>query len=86
MITQDEVKSESAETGKFLFTTSTCPNCKVAKAMLKGQEIQVIDADAHPDMVRKYGIMQAPTLVITDGEHLQKYVNTSNIQRYVDQQ
>ena len=54
--------------------------------MLQGQEIQIIDAEAHPDMARKYGIMQAPTLVITDGEHMQKYVNTSNIQRYVDQQ
>ena len=84
-ITQDDVKVEPVETEKFLFTTSTCPNCKVAKAMLQGQEIQVIDAEAHPDMARKYGIMQAPTLVITDGEHMQKYVNTSNIQRYVDQ-
>lgn len=83
---QDETKTEPMETGKFLFTTSTCPNCKAAKAMLKGQEIQVIDAEAHPDMARRYGIMQAPTLVITDGEHMQKYVNTSNIQRYVDQQ
>ena len=85
-ITQDDVKVEPVETEKFLFTTSTCPNCKVAKAMLQGQEIQIIDAEAHPDMARKYGIMQAPTLVITDGEHMQKYVNTSNIQRYVDQQ
>ena len=84
-ITQDDVNIEPVETEKFLFTTSTCPNCKVAKAMLQGQEIQVIDAEAHPDMARKYGIMQAPTLVITDGEHMQKYVNTSNIQRYVDQ-
>ena len=84
-ITQDDVNIEPVETEKFLFTTSTCPNCKVAKAMLQGQEIQVIDAEAHPDMACKYGIMQAPTLVITDGEHMQKYVNTSNIQRYVDQ-
>lgn len=85
-VTHDEVTAEPMETAKFLFTTSTCPNCKVAKAMLKGQEIQVIDAEAHPDMARKYGIMQAPTLVITDGEHMQKYVNTSNIQKYIEQQ
>lgn len=31
-------------------------------------------------------IMQAPTLVITDGEHLKKYVNASNIQKYVDEE
>ena len=35
-------------------------------------------------MVKEFGIMQAPTLVITDGEHMTKYVNTSNIKKYVD--
>ena len=37
-------------------------------------------------MARQFGIMQAPTLVITDGEHLKKYVNASNIQKYVDEE
>ncbi len=79
-------ESEMSEAGsKLLFTTSTCPNCRVAKAMLEGEEIQVIDAEAHPDLAQKYGIMQAPTLVITDGDHMQKFVNTSNIQKYVEQ-
>ena len=54
--------------------------------MLEGEEYQVIDADQNPEMVRKFGIMQAPTLVITDGEHLKKYVNASNIQKYVDEE
>lgn len=84
-ITEDDVKIEPTEGVKYLFTTNTCPNCKVAKAMLEGQEFQVIDAEAHPDLAQKYGIMQAPTLVVEDGEHMKKYVNTSNIQKYVDQ-
>ena len=40
----------------------------------------------NPDMARQFGIMQSATLVITDGEHLKKYVNASNIQRYVDEE
>ena len=43
-------------------------------------------AEKNPDMARQFGIMQAPTLVITDGEHLKKYVNASNIQKYVDEE
>lgn len=84
-ITEDDVKIEPAEGTKYLFTTNTCPNCKVAKAMLEGQEFQIIDAEAHPDLAQKYGIMQAPTLVVDDGAHMKKYVNTSNIQKYVEQ-
>lgn len=84
-MTEEEVHVEPVETHKYLFTTSTCPNCRMAKKMLEGEEYEVIDADQNPDMVRKYGIMQAPTLVITDGDHLKKYVNASNIQRYVEQ-
>ena len=68
---------------KYLFTTSTCPNCKAAKAMLADEKVEIIDAEKHPDLARKFGIMQAPTLVVEDGEKLSKYVNTSNIRRYI---
>ena len=50
------------------------------------EELEIIDAEKNPDMARQFGIMQAPTLVITDGEHLKKYVNASNIQKYVDEE
>ena len=85
-ITEDEVKVEPVHGVKYLFTTSTCPNCKIAKEMLKDQEYEVIDAEQNPELVKKYGIRQAPTLIIDDGEHMEKYVNASNIQKYVDQQ
>ena len=85
-MTEDDVKVEPVETHKYLFTTSTCPNCKMAKKMLEGEELEIIDAEENPDMARQFGIRQAPTLVITDGEHLRKYVNASNIQKYVDEE
>lgn len=85
-MTGDDVRVEPLETHKYLFTTSTCPNCRMAKKMLEGEDLEIIDAEKNPDMARQFGIMQAPTLVITDGEHLKKYVNASNIQRYVDEE
>ena len=85
-VTEDDVKVEPVETHKYLFTTSTCPNCRMAKKMLEGEDLEIIDAEKNPDMARQFGIMQAPTLVITDGEHLKKYVNASNIQKYVDEE
>lgn len=84
-MTKDEVKGEKGEGMKYLFTTSTCPNCKIAKEMLKGEEYQLIDAEKNPEMAARYGIMQAPTLVVIRGNEEKKYVNASNIQRYVDE-
>ena len=85
-MTKDDVKIQHPDTVKYLFTTSTCPNCRMAKKMLEGEDLEIIDAEKNPDMARQFGIMQAPTLVITDGEHLKKYVNASNIQKYVDEE
>ena len=84
-MTKDEVKVAKGEAIKYLFTTSTCPNCKIAKEMLKGEEYQLVDAEKNPEMAARYGIMQAPTLVIIRGNEEEKYVNASNIQRYVDE-
>ncbi|NCB93133.1 MAG: ribonucleoside triphosphate reductase [Clostridia bacterium] len=80
----DDVTIEHPNSVKYLFTTSTCPNCKIAKEMLDGEEYQLIDAEKNPELVSKYGIMQAPTLVVIQGEKMKKYVNASNIQKYVD--
>ncbi len=84
-MTDDDVKVEPVESHKYLFTTSTCPNCKMAKKMLEGEELEIIDAEKHPELAKKFGIMQAPTLVIMDGGKMKKYVNASNIQKYVDE-
>jgi ribonucleoside-triphosphate reductase len=53
--------------------------------MLEGQELEIIDAEQNPDLVREYGIMQAPTLVVVEGDSRKKYVNASNIKKYVDE-
>ena len=85
-MTDNDMTIRPVQTHKYLFTTSTCPNCRMAKKMLEGEELEIIDAEKNPEMAREFGIMQAPTLVITDGEHMKKYVNASNIQKYVDEE
>ena len=75
---------DSDRTVKYLFTTKTCPNCAKAEQMLSGEEYVIIDAEDEPELTQKFGVMQAPTLVITHGDETEKYVNASNIQKYVD--
>ena len=55
-VTKDDVKIERPETVKYLFTTSTCPNCKIARQMLDGEEYQVVDAEKNPELASRYGI------------------------------
>ncbi|MDO4453653.1 MAG: ribonucleoside triphosphate reductase [Eubacteriales bacterium] len=81
---EDEIHFQPMDSVKYLFTTKTCPNCKIAKQMLKEENYQVIDAEENKELVTKYGIMQAPTLVVVENGEMKKYVNASNIKRYVD--
>ena len=80
-----ELKPETKENGKLLlFTTKTCPNCRIAKELLKDVAYEVVDAEEQMDLTNQYGIMQAPTLVeLKDGE-VRKYVNASNIKAFVE--
>ena len=86
--TEDEqevaIDNTSKATVKYLFTTKTCPNCALAKEMLSDEDYVLIDAEEEADMTAKYGIMQAPTLVVVNGDKSKKYVNASNIQKFVD--
>ncbi len=83
----DEVKVEvqAPRNVKYLFTTKTCPNCKLAKEYLKGEKYMPIDAEENMELARRYGVMQAPTLVVVEGDDFHKYVNASNIRKYTEQ-
>uniref|UniRef100_UPI0040277C20 ribonucleoside triphosphate reductase n=1 Tax=Acetatifactor sp. TaxID=1872090 RepID=UPI0040277C20 len=80
-----EVKVEQPQDIKYLFTTKTCPNCKLVKEYLKNVPYVTIDAEENIELARRYGVMQAPTLVVVNGDSHKKYVNASNIKKYVDQ-
>lgn len=77
----------NAEEGKvLLFTTKTCPNCKLAKDSLEKANIsyEVVDAGENEELVRKYGVMQAPTLIVIKEEGVQKLANASNIRAFAE--
>ena len=76
------VDVETPDDVKYLFTTKTCPNCKLAKEYLKNEKYALIDAQENMELASKYGVMQAPTLVVVNGDHYTKYVNASNIKKF----
>ncbi len=69
---------------RYLFTTSTCPNCAKAREYLADLEYVIIDAEKEEDLTAKYGIMQAPTLIVKNGDEIEKYINASNIRKYAE--
>ncbi len=82
--TVTETVNDGAGEVRYLFTTKTCPNCKIAKEYLQGVEYEVIDAEENADLVQRFGVMQAPTLVVVNGDEFKKYVNASNIKKYAE--
>ncbi len=73
------------EKGKmYLFTTKTCPNCRLAKEYLNEIDYTIVDAEENMELAQEYGIMQAPTLVVVAGQSRKKYVNVSNIKKYAE--
>ncbi len=82
---QEEKPLEVSET--LLFTTKTCPNCKAAKAALDkaGISYKVIDAEENPSLAIKYGIMQAPTLVVSANGVDNVLVGLGKIRGYISE-
>ena len=52
-VSRDDVEIKPMEGVKYLFTTKTCPNCRLAKEMLKGEAVQIIDAEENPGVGEK---------------------------------
>lgn len=73
---------EPAET--LLFTTKTCPNCRIAKASLDkaGIKYRIVDAEENPELCREYSVMQAPTLVVVQNGEVRKLTDASQIRSF----
>ena len=69
----------------MLFKTQTCPNCKIAGMMLDkaGVNYRVLDAEENPELVEKYNIMQAPTLIIPGKDGFRKLNGVSDIKGWL---
>ena len=79
----EEVGAVSAVRTAQLFTRTTCPNCRVAEKMLDkaGFAYENLTAEEHPELCREYGIQGAPTLVLSDGVHFEKYYGVAEIKK-----
>lgn len=53
----------------------------MAKTMLEKANIdyEIVDAQEHADLVEKYGVKQAPTLIVIQEGKVEKLANASNI-------
>ncbi len=71
----------------LLFTTKTCPNCRMAKIMLDkaGVPYENVDANENADMTREFGVMSAPTLAVVRGDDVTLIQNASNIKAFTEE-
>ncbi len=80
-----EEKTNAAD-GTFLFTTATCPNCKIACSLLDkaGVAYEKLLANEHVEMVNELGIKQAPTLVVIKDGAVSKFAGVSDIKKFLN--
>ena len=71
----------------YLFTTKTCPNCRIVKPMLEraGISYEVMDAEENLELAQKYHLTQAPSLVAVTGDTFTVYPGVSAISNYIAQ-
>ena len=71
----------------LLFTTKTCPNCRMACMMLDkaGIPYQKIDAEADAAFTRRHNVQQAPTLVYVHHGEARNIANASNIKAFIEE-
>ena len=80
------VEPQTSSASILLFKTPTCPNCKAAMALLDKAEIKytTYNANEERELVAKYDIKQAPTLVVTDENgNVEKYRGVSDIRGWL---
>ena len=76
---------ETAADGILLFKTPTCPNCKAAAALLDkaGVKYTALNANEEPELVEKFGVKQAPTLIVPNGDEFEKFRGVSDIKGWL---
>ena len=86
LVEETENKANLLEDGVYLFATTTCPNCRMAKTFLNNAHIEFseIIATDNPDLTKKLNINQAPTLVVVKDGHQDVIENVSNIRSYIE--
>ncbi len=71
--------------GYYIFTTATCPNCKIACALLDKSGILYtrLLANENKELATSLDIKQAPTLLVVEGDNVSKYAGVSDIKKFL---
>jgi len=69
----------------LLFTSPTCPNCATAKALLAeaGIAYEQVNAMENKELAKQYRVMQAPTLIIADGENYERFAGLDSVRKFL---
>ena len=94
VLTHEGPKEETAPTapaadtaaladGSYLFTSATCPNCKIACTMMDkaGYAYEKLLATEHLELTNALGIKQAPTLVVVKNGEVEKFAGVGAIKQ-----
>ncbi len=71
----------------ILFTTKTCPNCKIAAKLLEdaGVEFDKLYVEDNKEMATELGLKQVPALIVANGDRVQKYMNVVGVREFIAQ-
>ena len=77
----------SANSRIILFTTKTCPNCKIAAKLLEdaGVEFDKLYVEENKEMATELGLKQVPALIVANGDRVQKYMNVVGVREFIAQ-
>ncbi len=85
--TSCEEKTSAVEMadGYYIFTTATCPNCKIACSLLDKAGILYTKflADENKELATALEIKQAPTLVVVNNGEISKFAGVSDIKKFL---
>ena len=72
----------------MLFTTRTCPNCRQAERLLQKADIpyRKVVAEESPELATRYGVRQAPTLVLEGADQPEKFTGLGPIKKFTESQ
>ena len=80
-------EENAAGTGLMLFATHACPNCAQAEKLLReaGLVYQKVFAEENADLAKKYGVRQAPTLVLDEGDEPMLLTGVGAVRKFVNE-
>ena len=88
-VTVDSTPAQKADSDELLlFTTRTCPNCRQAESLLQKADIpyRKVVAEESPELATRYGVRQAPTLVLEGADQPEKFTGLGPIKKFTESQ